>query len=302
MQKHVNLFIAMFRHGWKIPVAHVMITAFTSDKESIESLGLPVTSQIIHKSGYIAQVDYFRKVPLWVLEHYTNQSLRKEQGVSRQDVPFKPDALIPIVFQARNEDYLKSGYSRGHMAPAAAHKVSQQHMDDTFHLSNIIPQDFENNKNYWASLENWSRSLVNRGFEDVWVLSGPCWMPDSYKYSNQWTPSSKDLIKMDTIGNQRIAVPSHLYKVIVAKFPSTSNGSSNVTSSPFPDYVVAAFLLPNAPIPKNTDLRSFEVPLFFLEQCTGIHMFPQLNRSNLGSLCTIKMANNNEPICWLKQK
>lgn len=43
-------------------------------------------------------------------------------------------------FRSKLDDFRGSGYDRGHMAPAANHKTSQQAMDDTFSLTNMSPQ------------------------------------------------------------------------------------------------------------------------------------------------------------------
>lgn len=43
----------------------------------------------------------------------------------RKHCRFKPDPNIPQLFTARNEDYLRSGWSRGHMAPAGDNKISE---------------------------------------------------------------------------------------------------------------------------------------------------------------------------------
>lgn len=48
--------------------------------------------------------------------------------------------VIPERFRSKLRDYYKSGYDRGHMAPALNHKSSQQDMDDTFYLTNMSPQ------------------------------------------------------------------------------------------------------------------------------------------------------------------
>ena len=48
-------------------------------------------------------------------------------------------------YRASNTDYLGSGWSRGHMAAAANHAHDQQEMDETFYLSNIVPQVLSNN-------------------------------------------------------------------------------------------------------------------------------------------------------------
>lgn len=42
----------------------------------------------------------------------------------RKHCKFKPDPGVPSAFSARNEDYVGSGWSRGHMAPAGNNKFS----------------------------------------------------------------------------------------------------------------------------------------------------------------------------------
>lgn len=48
-------------------------------------------------------------------------------------------------FQAAPDEYYKSGWSRGHMAPAADSRASQSAMDETFYMTNVVPQDRDNN-------------------------------------------------------------------------------------------------------------------------------------------------------------
>lgn len=48
--------------------------------------------------------------------------------------------VIPERFRSKLSDFHRSGYDRGHMAPALNHKSSQQDMDDTFFLTNMSPQ------------------------------------------------------------------------------------------------------------------------------------------------------------------
>lgn len=45
-------------------------------------------------------------------------------NADRRHCKFKPDPNIPLMFSAVNEDYLGSGWSRGHMAPAGDNKFS----------------------------------------------------------------------------------------------------------------------------------------------------------------------------------
>lgn len=49
-------------------------------------------------------------------------------------------------------------------------------MNETFYLSNIVPQDLDNNCNFWYRLEAYCRSLAKR-YSDVYIVSGPLYLP-----------------------------------------------------------------------------------------------------------------------------
>lgn len=48
----------------------------------------------------------------------------------------------------------------------------QRAMDETFYLSNIVPQNFQNNAGFWNRFEIYCRELTKK-FGDVRVISGP---------------------------------------------------------------------------------------------------------------------------------
>lgn len=48
----------------------------------------------------------------------------------------------------------------------------QEAMDDTFLLSNIVPQNYENNSGFWNRFEMYCRDLTAK-FEKIHVISGP---------------------------------------------------------------------------------------------------------------------------------
>ena len=83
-------------------------------------------------------------MPLWVAEVITKDMIESTVA-NRKRSKFQPDPVVPMGFSSHNEDYRKSGWSRGHMAPAGNYKHCQKSMDDTFYLTNIVPQDFDNN-------------------------------------------------------------------------------------------------------------------------------------------------------------
>lgn len=119
--------------------------------------------------------DRSRKIPLWVAETITREKVHSTVA-SRKNSKFGPDPSVPPLYSAANEDYKESGWSRGHMAPAGDYKHSQEAMDDTFYLTNIIPQDGTCNTGYWNRLEKYCRDLTKR-FDEVSVITGPLFLP-----------------------------------------------------------------------------------------------------------------------------
>lgn len=52
----------------------------------------------------------------------------------------------------------------------------QKEMKETFFLSNIVPQDFQNNGGYWNLMEIYCRELAKK-YQDVFIYSGPLFLP-----------------------------------------------------------------------------------------------------------------------------
>ena len=90
---------------------------------------------------------------------------------------FFTDARLRSSERATLEDYKGSGYDRGHMAPAGdmptAHAMAQ-----SFSLANVVPQAPEHNRGVWAkTVEKATRSYAARASGDVYVITGPVFMP-----------------------------------------------------------------------------------------------------------------------------
>ena len=100
--------------------------------------GAPVGDILRTFDGFAASYDTRLRNPRWVLERLTKES-SKGSG-NRAQAAFQEDPAINSKFRAKLIDFQGSGYDRGHMAPAANHKGSQDKMADTFVLTNISPQ------------------------------------------------------------------------------------------------------------------------------------------------------------------
>lgn len=119
-----------------IPYQHGQLTPSTST--AAVKYGFPSLSHIRSRESYVTCYDPRSRTPAWVIEQLSADALT---GTSdRKLCNFKEDDSVHVYHRATNSDYKGSGFDRGHLAAAANHKRSQKAMDDTFYLSNVVPQ------------------------------------------------------------------------------------------------------------------------------------------------------------------
>ena len=96
---------------------------------------VPRQEQIIRHSGYTVSYNKDLKIPNWVSYELTREETK---GKEKRGNRFIADPLVtgPI---ATNADYTRSGYDKGHMAPAADMKWSPEAMKESFYFSNMCP-------------------------------------------------------------------------------------------------------------------------------------------------------------------
>ena len=134
------------------------------------------------------------KTPVYVAQRLNRRSLG---GIPRQRSDrFFADARLPRSERAELEDYKRSGYSRGHLAPSAD-MGTEAAMAQSFSLANMVPQAIRHNSGPWAKIEQDTRKYVERATGDVFVITAPVFAAD--------TPR---------IGANGVQVPSHLFKLV----------------------------------------------------------------------------------------
>ena len=74
------------------------------------------------------------------MHHLNRESVRKNNEISRRHAHFKQDYSIPNEFASHLNDYIGTGYDRGHLAPAADFQSDQEAMNESFLLTNMSPQ------------------------------------------------------------------------------------------------------------------------------------------------------------------
>ena len=200
-------------------------------------LGVPGKADtIIDRPGYALGYIEYHEQPAWVIYRLTKEQALTKAAKRGND--FREDPEIPTG-SATLADYRRSGYDRGHLAPAADMAYSMRTMGDSFFMSNMSPQRPNFNRGVWKDLEAQVRSFAITE-ADVYIVTGPI------------LPKTKTV----TIGSNKVTVPTHYYKVVYDRTP--------------PEKMIG-FILPNDG--SNRPLQDFAVTVDAVEAATGLNFF-----------------------------
>lgn len=113
-----------------------------------------------------------QKIARYVVYELTRENLLKRKHKRRDRFKSDPYLRSQMIPQASGEIYRRSGYDRGHLAPAADFSWDRGALEETFYLSNIAPQKPGLNRGLWKRLEAKVRRWAC-GEEKVTVITGP---------------------------------------------------------------------------------------------------------------------------------
>lgn len=142
------------------------------------------------------------------------------------------------------QDYRRSGFDRGHMAPAGDMKWDPQAMRESFLMTNICPQAGDLNRGAWNKLEEKCRQRARRDSAVV-IICGPV-----------FDKTGASML----IGPTGVAVPKGFFKVVLSPYtdPPTAIG----------------FIMPNGPVPGG--MQKCAVSVDSVERLTGMDFFAAL--------------------------
>ncbi|MBF0252414.1 MAG: DNA/RNA non-specific endonuclease [Candidatus Omnitrophica bacterium] len=239
-----------------------MIVTFISALRSIAEMpfGYPV-----NKLGEVAgtiltnrtyEVSYNPKVrgANWTVEDLLSKNLDKTKPQFKRMNNFRADARVSKP-RAELADFKGSGYDRGHLAAAANHSWWKEALSETFFLTNIVPMDPKFNRGDWGKLEAWVRKLA-AGRKKIHVITGTLYLDDAGKRTDKYL----------TIGKDEVAVPSHLYKIIMIP-PGSGIKDGKWTS--------ISFILRNT-TDEQSDLSGTVTTIRNIEKLSGLDFFPKM--------------------------
>ena len=148
----------------------------------IGQFGFPSCGNLRFFDSFCASLNYRTHIPNWSGECISNEDLAVNEEVDRQKCPsFFEEESVAEKYKSLLTDYKRSGYSRGHLAPAGDYQNIQKHKDLTFNLNaNVVPQELSMNGCDWLRLERFVKQLIVSPDNDVkrcWIFSGPVFKP-----------------------------------------------------------------------------------------------------------------------------
>lgn len=173
----------------------------------------------------------------WIAYSLSAENLKNAQFKRKDNFRSDPDVSTE---SASPTDYAKSGYDRGHLAPAADFTWTKEGLDESFYMSNMSPQVPGFNRGIWKNLEEQVRIWAKENHK-LYIVTGPVVQK-----------------RADKIGKNKVSVPQYYYKAIL--------------DIQEPELKGIGFLMKNEKSSK--DIMEFAMSIDDLEEFTGLDFFP----------------------------
>lgn len=171
------------------------------------STGETANEQVLVQRDYIVNYDGDLRVPLW-----TAHRLKAGEGEKGDRINcFREDPRVAAKFQAFSADYDEPLFDQGHLSPNGDfNEINDTAVINSFIMSNMAPQYCQFNRGHWQILEvmvrRWGDSLGT-----LYVISGSIFDRDN----DGARDADTDAWRMKSKKGERIAIPSHFFKIIV---------------------------------------------------------------------------------------
>ena len=201
-------------------------------------------STIVKHAGYTASFNSDLMIPNWVAYILTDDEL---SGTVRRpsNSPFQPDPDYKGR-QPERRDYSNTGWDKGHLAPCADMKWSEQAMIESFYFTNVCPQDHDFNGGDWEQLEDLARRIARKKGA-LCIVCGPIVSDNA----------------CGKLGQNKVTIPDSFFKAFLYQ---DSDGYHSI-----------AYLIPN----KQTGqpLSKYALSVNNLEALLGLDLFTHLDSS-----------------------
>jgi endonuclease G len=206
-----------------------------------------LNNYLIERAPYALAYNRDRGIANWVSWQLNADWL----GNTERQNNFRQDGGLPTgAYQVTPNDYRNTGYDRGHIVPSGDRTRSVADNSATFLMSNVLPQNPDNNRGVWRELEEYSRDLVYQFDRQLYIVAGG--------YGTQ-----------TTLDEGRITVPSRLWKIIVVLNPGETIADIS------PETSLIAIDIPNREA-RDVDWRTYQTTVDRIELATGYDFLSQI--------------------------
>jgi len=236
----------------------IEVLKLASSIEQMQVVGFPKSElnlTVVEHSALVIGFSEKHKMAVWTFHQLLPDVI--DGGITRSN-DFRPDPKLPNKTAVEADYFIKTeqkdggfaydgfGFDRGHLAPSADFRWSEQGLSESYFYSNMTPQRPGFNRNSWAEVENTLRSIVESNPQRYYILTGPV-LHDS----------------LETIerGVNQLKIPDLHYKIIVDLESVQPKGM--------------AFLMPNKKCEKP--IYEYIVSIDSVEAITGLNFFPNFD-------------------------
>ena len=217
---------------------------------------------LLEKQGYTVSYNNNTLCPNWVAWHLTKDDL----GESTRSDKFISDKSLPQKWYAvKKNDYQfpAYGFDRGHVCPSADRTSSNEMNQETFLMTNMIPQSPDCNRIVWKDLESYERELVMQGNE-LYIFAG------GYGTGGIGNRGYLEKIiinpKNDNDENKKytLNVPEFCWKIILV----LSNGNDDLNRIDENTKIICVSMPNQMGIQKTGSWEQFECSVNYIEEIT----------------------------------
>ena len=221
---------------------------------------------LMEKPGFALSYSRDKGTPNWVSWHLDTSWF----GTLARVDTFRPDPAVPADwYRVQAFDYSGSGFDRGHNTPNADrdHQNRIPINQETFLMTNMIPQAPDQNQGPWANMENYLRTLLTTPApeKEIYVVMG-----------GHGVGGTGDNGFKTTIANGYVTVPNATWRVMLV-IPKGDDDVSRVSC----ESRTIAVIMPNSNTHNGTTIRDdnwqdFIVSVDQVEGLTGYDFFANL--------------------------
>ena len=239
----IFLLIGCTWYGYQTFVGHPALS-FKGLPQTQSTLNANTWNRTLTNQAFLVGYSDKRGNPLWV--SYALQTVPENAPHLKRPSRFTADWRA--VNKVTHQDYDKSGYDRGHLAPnyAISSLYGKDAQLETFLMTNISPQKPNLNRKLWQRLEEAEVKYFTQVSPTIWVTAGPVFDESIESLKNA----------------HNVEIPDAFYKV----YAMSGNGKT----------YLLAFLMPQT-VKGNEPLADYVVTVDKVEELTGLDFFHELD-------------------------